>query len=275
MIRLYLIYIAVIIIFPNLNLYSQEWYLPKPINFVKKGSVVLGTNLQISNNGDGILESLKIENDYYGRYSPLEKLEIYLDVPVVYSKVEKFDSNLNIVDKTDKGIGDIFTSFSYETLSGDDWKIIHNLDFSLATGKNPYNNEVGLGSGHNSIGVGQTIMKVIDPIALFNYIGYQYGFSKKYSIGEVSPGGSFRLKFGSSIVLNPRIVTNISISNEFIGKTKIGNRKLQGSSSNLVYFIWGIDWRLNSVSKLSFDSILGMTKVTSDSTIIIGFSILI
>jgi len=256
----------------SVSLYSQEWYIPKPVNMINKGSIELGTRISYTANGDGILESSQMENDYYGRFSPFNKLEIYLSVPLIYSKQEKFDQNLNIIEKSATGIGDMFSQFSYEGFSGPDWKIVYNVDLSFPTGKNPYDNDVGLGSGHFSLGFGQTVIKVIDPVALFGYIGYKHSFKKKFSAGDVSPGSDIRFKAGSSIVLNPRITTNFNVMLDLVGKTEVNNSKLPASSSNSVYFGWGINWKAKNNINVSVDSVFGMTKVATDSTIILGFS---
>lgn len=251
---------------------GQDWYIPKPVELISAGAVEAGTRLSFSVNGDGVLESSRLENGYWARYSPLDRLELYFQVPLVYARQEYFDRLLNIVESDAFGPGDIFTQASYEGFSGEDWKLIYNLDVSVPTGKNPYENRVGLGSGHYSLGLGQMAVKIVDPVALFGYVGYQHSLARKYPVGKVQPGGDLRFKLGSTIVLNPRIRTSLYVTGDIVGKVQIGGRRLAGSSSNLVYFGWGTDWSIGGF-KVNVDAVFGMTKVTPDAAIIAGCSL--
>ncbi|KAF0127319.1 MAG: hypothetical protein FD189_386 [Elusimicrobia bacterium] len=251
---------------------GEDWYIPKPVDLISAGAVEVGTRFSFAVNGDGVLESSRLENGYWARYSPLSRLELYFQVPLVYARQERFDNLLNIVESSAFGLGDIFSQVSYEGFSGEDWKLIYNLDVSVPTGKNPYENRVGLGGGHYSLGLGQMAVKIVDPVALFGYIGYQHSLAGKYPIGKVQPGGDLRFKLGSAIVLNPRIRTSLYVTGDIVGKVRINGRRLAGSSSNLVYFGWGTDWSTGGF-KVNVDAVFGMTKVTPDAAIIAGCSL--
>ena len=231
---------------------------------------MVGVNLQYTANSDMVLEISRLENYYYASYSPVDRLNLYSGIPIVYASREKFDNNLNIVKRTATGIGDLFSQVSYETFFGDDWKIIYNLDILLATGRNPYDNDVGLGNGHNTVGIGQNYIKIIDPVALFAYIGYQYSFAETYSIGKIKPGDDFRFKLGTSISLNPKVRSSFYVSGDIILDTKVDNKKVIASFANLIRFGWGLNWDRSAEWKINMNGIFGMTKNTPDAVIVMG-----
>jgi len=251
---------------------AQEWYVPKRTQILDRGTGELGIRLQTSANNDGLLDTFRADSVLYVRYTPISRLEIYVDCP--YSFIEKEDIvNFSYVSERAQGIGDVFSQLSFEGFSGEDWKFLYNLDTVFHTGKNPYGNAIAFGSGHTSVALGQTAMKVIDPVVLFAHIGYRYTLPRTFSENKYSPGGGVRLRFGTGISLNPRVQTTLSVNAERVLTSKINNESITASAATNIAFGWGLDWKLKKGFGLNANATFGMTKNTPDATLTMGCSI--
>jgi hypothetical protein len=250
---------------------AQEWYIPKTQPILEKGIKEVGYRIQLLTNNDGLLDTLGVDNVFYFRFSPIKRWELYTETRFSYLKKEDIQ-NFSYVEKSGSGIGDIFSQITYETFSGEDWKIMSNLDITFPTGKNPYEHSISFGSGHFSLALGGTAMKIIDPVILFAYLGYQDTFKRGFNKKDIKPGNSFRFRIGSGISLNPRLQTNFNISGDLISKTKINNQYVAGSASTLIRFGWGIDWTISQKWRVSIDANFGMTKNTTDAILSTGIA---
>lgn len=250
---------------------AQEWYIPKRQTLLTRGSGEAGTRLQLSANNDGLLDTLRLEAIPHLRYAPLRRFELYTELP--FSYIEREDVvNFNLVKNDTTGIGDAFTQMSFEGFSGEDWKILYNLDGSFPSGKSPYRHRVALGSGHFAAAFGQTAMKVIDPLVLFSHLGYQFVFPRRTAVGRVSPGRSIRFRFGTALALNPRVHTTLHVTGDAVNTTRVDGRPVAGSSGTLIRFGWGLDWTVRDRLRWSADAAFGMTKNTPDATLSTGWS---
>ena len=168
----------------------------------------------------------------------------------------------------------MFTQFSLEGFSGPDWKTVFNLDIGWPTGKNPYENTVGLGGGHYSLAVGGTAMKVIDPIVMYCHIGYQHSMARTFkNTGKVAPGEDLRFRIGTSLSLNPKVTANVNVSGNILSSTKLAGSAVAGSSDVLVRLGLGFDWLVGRRTKWGADAIFGMTDNSGDATIIVNWSL--
>ncbi|MBI4348303.1 MAG: hypothetical protein HY553_15790 [Elusimicrobia bacterium] len=263
---------AVIVCLAASRVAGQEWYIPKRQTLLTRGSGEIGTRLQLSANNDGLLDTLRLEAVPHLRFAPLRRLEVYTELPFSYAEREDV-VNFNLVKNDTTGIGDAFAQLSLEGFSGEDWKVLYNLDGSFPTGKSPYRHRVSLGSGHFAAALGQTAMKVIDPLVLFMHLGYQHVFPRRTIVGRVSPGRSIRFRFGTALALNPRVQTTLHVTGDAINTTRINGSPTPGSSGTLLRFGWGLDWTMLSRLRWSFDAAFGMTKNTPDATLSTGWSI--
>lgn len=246
---------------------AQEWYIPKRPVLLKGGSVETGMRSQFSANNDGLLDSLRLEGIPTVRWSPLRRWELYAELPLGYHEREDV-ANFVIEKHRATGVGDLFTQVSFEAASGEDWKLLTNLEGGFPTGKNQFKHRVPTGSGHYSAALGVTAMKVVDPVILFTHWGYQHSFPRSFAgTGRVTPGRDFRFRFGGAISLNPRITTSMHVTGNAVSATKVNGRFSAGSSGTLSRLGWGLDWQTSSRLGLGLDVALGMTKNTQDATI--------
>lgn len=248
---------------------AQEWYIPKRQSLIKGGSVEAGLRAQLSANNDGLLDTLRLDGVPSLRYAPLRRLELYAELPMAYGEREDV-SNFTLLKTRATGFGDTFGQLAFEGFSGEDWKILFNLDGSFPTGKSPYRHRVSLGSGHFAAAFGQTMMKVIDPVVLFTHLGYQKTFARRPAGAEIAPGRDIRFRFGGGLSLNPRVQTSMHVTGDLVGSTRVNKAPVAGSSGTLLRLGWGLDWILGPRTRVGFDAALGMTKNTPDATIAFG-----
>lgn len=250
---------------------AQEWYVPKRTTLLERGRGELGLRLQMAANNDGLLDTLRLDGISHVRFSPLRRLELYVEAPVTYAEREDV-AGFNIVKNQTTGIGDTFMQTSLEGFSGEDWKILYNLDTTFPTGKSPYRHRVATGGGHFAAGLGQTVMMVIDPLVLFFHLGYQHTFARRGGTAWVAPGRSIRFRFGTAVSLNPRVQTTLHVTGDQVAASKVGGKAVAGSSGTLIRFGWGLDWRVGKRTRLGTDAVFGMTKNTPDATLAFGWA---
>lgn len=264
--------IAWVSVFWTAQAIAQEWYIPQRTELLQRGSGEVGMRVQMSANNDGLLDTRRAEAVLHLRYSPLRRLEFYTEAP--YAHVLREDVvAFQIVSRDTYGVGDAFAQISFDAFSREDAKILFHADGVWPFGKNPYDNPVGLGSGHPSAAIGQTAMKAFDPMVLFTYVGYQHSFPRRFGIGLVEPGGSVRFRLGGSLAVNPRLQSTLAVTTDVVSSSKIQGSNVAGSATTLVRLGWGLHWAVVSRVRIQFDAIFGMTKSASDATLILGSSL--
>ncbi len=251
---------------------AQEWYIPKRQTLLKRGSGEIGARVQLSANNDGLLDTLRLDGVPHLRYAPLRRLELYGEVPLSYAEREDV-VNFNLIKNQTTGLGDAFAQLGFEGFSGEDWKILYNVDGVFPTGKSPYRHRVALGGGHFAAAVGQTMMKVVDPLVLFTHLGYQHTFPRQTQSGRVSLGRSIRFRFGTALALNPRVTTTLHVTGDIVATSKVNDAPVAGSSGTLIRLGWGLDWMVYRRLRWTMDAVFGMTKNTPDATLITGWAL--
>lgn len=260
---------------------AQEWYIPKRTTLLKRGSGEVGGRLQLAADNDGFFDTVRLDFVPHVRYSPLRRLELYAEAPLAYSERETTDAvnPFLVVRNENGGIGDVFVQVSFEGFSGPDWKILYNIDGGIPTGKHSFEAVVPLGGGHYTAAVGQTMMKVIDPVVLFAHLGYQHTFPRRFGANRVEPGRAVRFRLGSSLALNPRVRTSLHVTGDMVSTTRLNGvliksdgTRTEGGVGSVIRFGWGLDWSLKGNLRLALDAIFGVTTNATDATLASGIA---
>lgn len=267
--RICLCIVGCSLIFGAVSARAEEWYIPKRRYLAEKGHGEYGMRLQYSTENDGLLDTSTFSLIPSIRYSMFERLEVYTEIPYSFAEREDIEA-FEFVKYTDDDFGDLFIQLSYELASGQDSKTILNLDTTIPTGKDPYDNNIGTGGGVYKFGTGLTMMKVIDPVVLFTHFGYVHSFSEEFDIGKVELGGDFRFQFGSTLLINPKVRATIHVSGDIQGDAKLNGDIVDGTSGDLVRLGIGLDWDLSEKLKLENNISFGLTDNTPDATISLG-----
>lgn len=216
--------------------YAEEWYIPKTTEILPKGQLETGVRFQLSGNEDGILDTQEISLIPSIRYSFTNRLEIYGEIPLSYMSQDQI-VGFDVVEYDNDGIGDLFLQITYELIGKSNWKISGSVDVTAPTGEDQYENTVGLGNGYWTTTPGVNFTYVSDPVVLFTYLGYQFGFDETFDVNgtstKIEPGGSARMRVGASFVFNPRLNMSMYTALDFQGSDKQNNVNVPESDDTL------------------------------------------
>ena len=84
---------------------------------------------------------------------------------------------------------------------------------------------VVLGGGFESLTGSLTFIKRSDPLVFFGSASYQTVFEDD----DIKPGDQFFLSFGTALAVSPSSSLFLSLGNQFVAETEIGNQGIDGS----------------------------------------------
>ncbi len=174
------------------------------------------------------------------KYGLRNNLQLEMSVPFRYQvnrTVTEGDTIKSDITTSDSGIGDIsggvFYQFAYEKGIRPD--AIVGLSIKSRTGKSPYGNDIGIGTGHWGIKGSVVAVKSSDPAILFGSLGYTHNIKRNIdNYGDVAPGGSFDYGFGAAFALNYQLAFSASVSQSLGGKMYINDVAVPGSFTNVI-----------------------------------------
>lgn len=252
--------------------HAQQWYIPQKTTVLKKGAVDFGTEMQFSVDEADVLNSRSAAVNFSVRYSPLNRLELYIQAPYLYREDEQVLA-FGLHSFNDQGLGDIFAQINVELLGRQDWKLMLNTDATFPTGQDPFEHRVGLGGGFYTIAPGLTYLKVVDPAIFFVYLGNQWSLSESFlGTAEVHPGNDMRFRFGASLLLNPRLRGTLYTAGDIVSTTRLGAAKVVASDGEIIRVGGGIDWNINERWRLDINSAFGVTNSTTDAVMSLGLN---
>lgn len=251
---------------------AEEWYLPKPVSVLKKGSGEVGLRAQYLTDEDGALNSRQADLTLFVRYAPLPRLELYLEGPYVYREEERVVA-FGLHRFNDQGPGDLYAQATFELWGRTDARLFLGLDVVAPTGQDPFEHRIGLGSGFYRVAPGITALKIIDPAVLFVNVAHQWSFEEEFlGRGRVRPGDDLRVRIGSSFLLNPRFRASVYTTGDFFGHSYVNDVKVAGSDGDLIRFGGGLSWNVTERWKLDYNAAFGITGSASDAVLSLGVS---
>lgn len=254
------------------QLFAEEWYIPKRPEIIEAQRIEAGFRLQFLASDDGLLQTEEVSLIPSLRISPFDRFEAYVEVPYVFGQRDHI-VGFNIMTSDASAIGDVFTQFTYEAFRGEDWALLPSLDVVFPTGRNPYDNIVGTGGGHYRLTPGVTVMKVVDPIVLFAYLGYQVSLADTFTVGKVEPGDSLRFRVGGAFHVNPKIRVSLFTATDIEDKTKLNGSKISGTGGNAVRFGAGLDWLVAENTSFNCNAVFGATDRAPDAVLTAGITV--
>lgn len=182
-------------------------------------------------------------------------------------------------EKTDfsSGIGDVDFGVSRQIGWEDGWKpdLVASLNVKAPTGQDPYNQSIGMGTGHWSTRAALIAVKSSDPLVVFGSLSYTYNFERNdiENFGDVKPGDSFAYSLGTVIALSYQTAINFSFNHTISMKTERNDTAIAGSFLNIASFKAGINWALSEKASVDVGVSIGITPVAPDMTLEIRFPI--
>ncbi len=124
------------------------------------------------------------------------------------------------------GIGNLRVGLAKTFLRERGWHpdVVGRITWNTGSGDRS-DNGVVLGGGFESLAGSLTFIKRSDPLVFFGSASYQTVFEDD----DIGPGDQFSFSFGTALAVSPSNSLFLSLSNQFVAETKIGNQRIDGS----------------------------------------------
>lgn len=152
--------------------------------------------------------------------------------------------------------------------------VLFSLGLKTITGGNPYNKDIGLGTGHWGFRSGLVFVKASDPAVIFGSLGYTYNLKRNISdFGKVEPGNTASYSLGTAIALSYQTAITFQFQHDVTFKMKKDGRPVNGSFLNSASLKTGFNWALSKNLSVDFSVSHGLTTDAPDYTVELRFPI--
>lgn len=173
-------------------------------------------------------------------------------------------------------IGDLDIGFSYHLLQEGqrfEWlpvDVIASVSLKTDTGQSPFEadpDEFSTGTGFFGVRSGLTMVKVLDPAALFATVSYFYHIPSSRNVGafdRVNPPDDVAWSAGFSWAMNPSLSLSTRVENRFIQKTEIDGLTIDGSDQITASLVTGLTLRTSRRTSVDLSASVGLTDDSPD-----------
>jgi len=221
----------------------------------------------------GEISNHTFRHTFITEYAVKNNLTVNCTIPFVY-KYDKIGSDSS---RDNSDIGNISLGAQWQPIKvKPGWPTsIFFLNYSLDTGESPYDSypssELSTANGYDSITLGVSLSKTIDPLVAFGSLSYSYnddvtniggGVLKKVETGDDI---SFSLGFGYAISYN--VSMNMQYQHTYRLRSKLrweGGRSSNLATSTSSLFNIGTSWRLSRKKIFHFTLGIGLTEDAPD-----------
>ena len=129
-------------------------------------------------------------------------------------------------DRNGNGIGSFRVGLAKTFLRESGWRpdVVGRITWNTGSGDRS-DSGVVLGGGFESLTGSLTFIKRSDPLVFFGSASYQTVFED----GDIKPGDQFFLSFGTALAVSPSSSLFMSLGNQFVAETEVGNQGIDGS----------------------------------------------
>lgn len=167
-----------------------------------------------------------------------------------------------------QGLGDIEIGISRQI--GWEHGLMPDLIAAFAvktpTGREPYNHDIGLGTGHWSYRASLIGVKSSDPAVVFGSLSYTYNMKRNNidNFGDIDPGDTLGYSLGTAIALSYKTAITFAFDNSVTFRMKRNGRYLADSFLNVANFKTGLNWAINERWSMDVSVSMGLTKDSPD-----------
>ena len=156
------------------------------------------------------------------RYGLVNDLELDLLLPFYGFSEQEADLGTARLRISDHGPGDIIGLVRYQAWHerGARPDVIFDVRGKSRTGG------ALLGTGYESIGVGGTLVKTLDPVVFFGRLGYTYTLEH----AGIDPGNEIDFLSGMGFSLNDRVSFSMQVNGVYTEHAKLNGRTITGST---------------------------------------------
>ena len=234
----------------------------KGISMMPVGSVRLNNGFSWSHYG----ANMSFEDSYKARLG----MDVGLPGTTMFSVAVPLVSQ-NYAIGNSRGVGDISVSLArelvQETRSAP--SLVSSLSYTHNTGKDPFE-QVPIGSGFRSISGNLSVLKHLNPMAVYGSLGISHPFARHVSTldgsafnGSITPANSYSASLGASLAVSPSASINMGWSYARNGATiyqpGLGTPYL-GTPGNAAYLQIGAGFALTKNWYLDISAAAGVTR---------------
>jgi hypothetical protein len=229
----------------------------------------------------GEISSEKVKRDIFietltTRYGLKNNLQLELNVPFRYQHERiTVESPASETLRDAAGMGDVsggvYTQVAYE--KGVIPDLVAGLSVKAPTGEEPYNNDIGLGTGHWGLKSSIVAVKSSDPAILFASLGYTYNFERDDidNYGTVKPGDMIEYSVGAAFALNYQLAFSFQVNQSITQKMRINDDSVVNSFTNVVSLRYGLTWSINKNFSCQLQAANGLTEDSPDFALEMSF----
>ena len=205
------------------------------------------------------------------KYGLMDNFQTELKIPFRAEYDLITNSATSESDRSAAGLGDI--EFGISRQIGWEHGIMPDLiaSFGVKTpsGKDPYNRDIALGTGHWAIRGALIAAKASDPAVIFSSLNYTYNFERTDidNFGDIKPGDSVGYSVGTAIALSYQVAINFSFDQSISFRMQRNGRDVTDSFLNTMNFKTGLTWAMDENKSLDFGVSMGLTKDSPDATV--------
>lgn len=257
--------------------YADDWYIPKNPIGKTRDKFDVGVRFQFTGNENGVLDSREVSLIPSVRYSPNDHIDLYAEIPLSTARQDQING-FDLFTYNAHGVGDLFLQLTSKLAGDSDWQLSGVIDLTAPTGRNPYENNVGIGKGYWTTTPGLSLSFVSDPAIIFTYIGYQFGLNRNYTdintltTVKVDPGKVMRISAGGSFALNPKLNVSIYTAVDSPEKTKYNNIISEESDDIIVRLGMSVGYRMSKRMGFAMNVVHGLNDSASDYNISAGMN---
>ena len=209
------------------------------------------------------------------RISPMDNVEVYVRTPFEYRQQTQ-DYYLEETSDTEDnaGIGDIHTGVKFlvsEESNG--WpELVGSLDVGIPTSESQYNEPLGVGTGHYSLGGSLMFVKTVHPATLFGSIGYNHSFARNKDGQDIQPGSSINYGFGFGFALSYNLTLSSQFSGSYLSKSKVDGEDVPFSSAEPMIIKNTLSYSIDPITSIDPSISFGLNDDAPDTEIGLSFS---
>jgi len=209
-----------------------------------------------------------LNSSFTVRYGLMAGLELNINLPYGYAeqKIESIGGSTRFNKTDDDGLRDIRAGLKYQFLHEDNGKpdLIADIAYQSPAGNTPL-----LGLGHNSIDIGVTFVKTVDPVVFFGRIGYKWTEKKS----DHDPSDEIAFQGGLGLSLNDRVSVNLQSLGRLVmrEKRKINGEQIQSTISEFLSLQISVTAIINK--QLSLEPVVGFGLTDNANDSYVGINI--
>ncbi|MDF0751011.1 transporter [Marinobacter sp. 71-i] len=191
-------------------------------------------------------------------------------IPYGYSEERRFSADNEETISSADGLGDISLGISHQLLYGEgSWPdILASLRWKSTSGRSPFDvterNPIALGSGYDSINLGLTGVKVVDPLVYFGGANYSWNLSTREDAGRFEPGNSIGFSLGTAIALNLTSSLSFAYDQQFTERSRLDGEAVPGSYLTTGTFSVGGSFAISNSQTADISLGIGVTEDSPD-----------